>query len=88
MTGLSAEQTARLIGYDDAQTVVAASLKLLPVDPVDAATWLLRLHPAIEELVGAVSDTPTPAEIPASGAPLVEMFAQAHAVERMRLFHA
>lgn len=88
VTGLSAEQTARLIGYDDAQTVVAASLKLLPVDPADAATWLLKLHPDIEELVTAVSRMTTPAEIPAYGAPLVEVFAQAHAVERMRLFHA
>ena len=88
VTGLSAEQTVRLIGYDDAQTVVAASLKLLPVDPADAATWLLKLHPAIEALVTAVSRITTSAEIPAYGAPLVEVFAQAHAVERMRLFHA
>ncbi|MEV6416444.1 urease accessory UreF family protein [Kribbella sp. NPDC051718] len=88
VTNLSAEQTARLIGYDDAQTVVAASLKLLPVDPADAASWLLKLHPAIEELVTAVSQTTTPAGIPAYGAPLVDVFAQAHAVERMRLFHA
>ncbi|WP_343964370.1 urease accessory protein UreF [Kribbella koreensis] len=88
VTGLSAEQTARLVGYDDAQTVVAASLKLLPVDPADAASWLLKLHPAIEELVSAVSGTTTVAAIPAYGAPLVDVFAQAHAVERMRLFHA
>ena len=88
VTGLSAEQTARLIGYDDAQTVVAASLKLLPVDPADAASWLLNLHPDIEELVVAVSRMTTPVEIPAYGAPLVDLFAQAHAVERMRLFHA
>jgi urease accessory protein len=88
VTGLSAEQTARLVGYDDAQTVVAASLKLLPVDPADAAGWLLALHPHIEELVAAVSSMTTPAEIPAYGAPLVDVFAQAHAIERMRLFHA
>jgi urease accessory protein len=53
-----------------------------------AQSWLLKLHPAIEDLVAAVSGTMTPAEIPAYGAPLVDVFAQAHAVERMRLFHA
>ena len=39
-----AAQIARVVAYDDAQTVVAASLKLLPVDPVEAAGWVLALH--------------------------------------------
>jgi urease accessory protein len=85
---LSAEQTARLIGYDDAQSVVAASLKLLPVDPADAASWLAALHQPIEELIQAVAELSDPDDIPAYGAPLVDVFAQAHAAERMRLFHA
>jgi urease accessory protein len=85
---LTAEQTARLIGYDDAQTVVAASLKLLPVDPADAASWLNALHQPIEDLIQAVTKLKSPDDIPAYGAPLVDVFAQAHAAERMRLFHA
>ncbi|MDX6247113.1 MAG: urease accessory protein [Kribbellaceae bacterium] len=88
VTGLSAEQVARLVGYDDAQTVIAASLKLLPVDPAEAAGWLAALHAPIEELTSAVAGFTSPAEIPAYGAPLVDAFAQAHATERMRLFHA
>ena len=88
VTGLSAVQTARLLGYDDAQAVVAASLKLLPVDPADAACWLAALHPDIEELAASVAGLTSPADIPAYGAPLVDVFAQAHAIERMRLFHA
>lgn len=88
VTGLSAEQTARLIGYEDAQTVVAASLKLLPVDPAEAASWLIALHAEIEQLVGDVAYLTAPEDIPAYGAPLVDVFAQAHATERMRLFHA
>jgi urease accessory protein len=87
-TGLSAEQVARLVGYDDAQTVVSASLKLLPVDPAEAATWLAALHAPIEELTSAVADLTSPDQIPAYGAPLVDVFAQAHTTERMRLFHA
>jgi urease accessory protein len=88
VTGLSAEQVARSVGYDDAQTVVAASLKLLPVDPGEAATWLATLHAPIEELTSAVADLTSPDEIPAYGAPLIEAFAQAHTTERLRLFHA
>jgi urease accessory protein len=85
---LTAEQTARLIGYDDAQSVVAASLKLLPVDPAEAASWLAGLHQSIEDLIQAVAELTVPDDIPAYGAPLVDAFAQAHAAERMRLFHA
>ncbi len=32
--GLSAEQVARLVAYDDLQTIASAALKLLPLDPV------------------------------------------------------
>ncbi|ONI72058.1 urease accessory protein UreF [Kribbella sp. ALI-6-A] len=88
VTGLSAEQTARLVGYDDAQTVVAASLKLLPVDPAEAAGWLTALHPDIEDLVADVFGLTRPGDVPAYGAPLVDVFAQQHSIERMRLFHA
>jgi urease accessory protein len=77
-----------LVGYEDAQTVVAASLKLLPVDPAEAAAWLLGLHPVIEDLVADVCGATTPADVPAYGAPLIDVFGQSHAVERMRLFHA
>jgi urease accessory protein len=88
VTGLTAKQVARLVGYDDAQTVVAASLKLLPVDPAEAAGWLVALHSDIEQMVADVASLTSPDEVPACGAPLVDVFAQAHATERMRLFHA
>lgn len=88
VTGLSAEQVARLVAYDDAQTVVAASLKLLPVDPADAASWLAELHDDIERLVADVAPLTEIDKIPADGAPLIDVLAQNHANERMRLFHA
>jgi urease accessory protein len=88
VNGLSAEQVARLIAYDDVQTVVAASLKLLPVDPADAACWLAGLHDDIERLVTDVEPLTEIEKIPANGAPLIDLFAQNHATERMRLFHA
>ena len=88
VTGLSAAQVARVVGYDDAQTVVAAALKLLPVDPVEAASWVAGLHADLEDLVAAVSGVETADDIPADGAPLVDVLAQQHATQRMRLFHA
>jgi urease accessory protein len=88
VTGLSAEQVARIVAYDDVQSVVSASLKLLPVDPADAATWLAGLHEDIEELVADVAPLTDIEKIPANGAPLIDQFAQNHATERMRLFHA
>ncbi|MGW1341257.1 urease accessory protein UreF [Kribbella sp. NPDC002412] len=88
VTGLSAEQVARLVAYDDAQTVVSASLKLLPVDPADAAGWLAGLHDDIERLVTDVAPLTELEKLPADGAPLIDVLAQNHATERMRLFHA
>jgi urease accessory protein len=88
VTGLSAEQVARIVAYDDAQTVISASLKLLPVDPADAATWLAGLHDDIDRLVKDVAPLTRVDEIPADGAPLIDVFAHHHAIERMRLFHA
>ncbi|TDD21556.1 urease accessory protein UreF [Kribbella turkmenica] len=88
VTGLSAEQVARSVAHDDVQTVVSASLKLLPVDPADAASWLAGLHDDIERLVTDVASLTEIDKLPASGAPLLDVFAQNHADERMRLFHA
>ncbi|MEV4264653.1 urease accessory UreF family protein [Kribbella sp. NPDC049584] len=88
VTGMSAEQVARVSAYDDAQTVVSASLKLLPVDPAEAATWLAALHDDIEELVADVAPLTDVDKIPANAAPLIDIHAQNHATERMRLFHA
>ncbi len=88
VTGLSAEQTALMVGYDDVQTVVAAALKLLPVDPVEAAGWVVALHPQIEELAAELADLVEPERIPGAGAPLLDVFAELHATRGMRLFHA
>ncbi|MFF0268233.1 urease accessory protein UreF [Kribbella sp. NPDC004536] len=88
VNGLPAEQLARIVAYEDAQTVVSASLKLLPVDPADAASWLAGLDDDIERLVKDVAPLTEPNAIPADGAPLIDVFAHQHATERMRLFHA
>ncbi len=88
VTDLSAVQVVRIVAYDDAQTVTAAALKLLPVDPIDAATWLHEARHEIECVVGAVANLTDPGRIPAQGAPLVDIYAQRHSTEKARLFHA
>jgi urease accessory protein len=79
---------ARLVAYDDLQSVLAASLKLLPGDPVDATARLLALTPWIDELVEQVSGVTDPDDIPAWSAPLLEAWAEAHATAERRLFRA
>ena len=87
-SGLDAPRLARLVAYDDAQTVAAASLKLEPVDPADATAWVLAAGPDIDDLVREVETITHPDHIPAHGAPLMEQWAEHHARTTERLFSA
>jgi len=86
--GLSALQVARLVGYEDVQTVAAATLKLEPVDPVVATGWVVDAQPAVDALAHDVAHLTQPRAIPAHGAPLVEQWAETHARTTERLFSA
>ncbi len=88
LAGLAAAQLIRLIGYDDAQTVAAAALKLEPFDPVVATGWVMAAAPDIERMVGDLAASTTIDQMPASGAPLIEQWAQIHATTSQRLFRA
>jgi len=79
---------ARLVGYDDVQTVAAAALKLAPLDPAETTRWVLGALPEIERLAVAVAGLTDPEDIPASGAPQIEAWAEAHARQTRRLFSA
>jgi urease accessory protein len=86
--GLSSQQLVRLVGYDDVQTVVSASLKLSPGDPMEAAKWVFGLRDDIESMVPTCADLIDPQAIPAPSSPLIEAWAQAHASITRRLFSA
>jgi len=88
LAGLSGEQLVRVIGYDDAQTVAAATLKIEPLDPVVAAGWVMAAGVEIERMVGDLAHLTALAEIPAFGAPLIEQWAEIHSVTSQRLFRA
>jgi len=87
-SGLNPLMLARLVGYDDAQTVASAALKLLPLDPAEVASWVLGAFPAIDQMASEVAALIEPTAIPASGAPQIEAWAEAHAVAQRRLFNA
>lgn len=87
--GMREDQVARASLYDDVQTVTAAALKLLPVDPTDATAWLLASAPVLEAaVVDAVSVDDDPRALPAHTAPLVEQYALDHDVTTRRIFVA
>jgi urease accessory protein len=86
--GLDAEQTARLIGFEDVQSAIAAALKLEPFDPVLGAIWARAAGEQVEAMVGRVAGTLTTGEIPAYAAPQLEHWAQLHKISERRLFRA
>jgi len=86
--GLSPRSLARLVAYDDVQSVAAAALKLLPLDPVTATGWVHDALPAVARLAEELGDLHDPGRIPADAAPQIEAWAQAHAVTSRRLFSA
>lgn len=87
-TGLSPASLARLVGYDDVQTVTSAALKLLPLDPAAVTAWVYEALPVVGRLADEVAALTVPADIPASGAPVIEAWAEAHARTTRRLFSA
>ena len=86
--GIGAEALARLVAYDDVQTVCAAALKLLPLDPAVVTGGAADALPLVEEVVAATAGVADPADIPAVGVPQIEVWAQAHARTTRRLFRA
>ncbi|MCZ4498203.1 MAG: Urease accessory protein UreF-like protein [Marmoricola sp.] len=86
--GLSSRSVARLVAYDDVQTVAAAALKLLPMDPATAAGWVHDAFGSITALADELADLREPGQVPASAAPQIEVWAEVHAVTSRRLFSA
>lgn len=86
--GIDAPALVRLVAYDDAQTVIAAQLKLEPSDPRLGAAQVLAACAALDPEVGALAALTDPAQLPSSGAPLTEHWAEAQATLPRRLFRA
>lgn len=86
--GLSAAETARLVAFEDVQTVVSAALKLVPFDPSQGVRWSVAAGTEVEEMVQRVVPVRTVADLPAHSAPLIEQWGQRHRKTERRLFRA
>lgn len=86
MLGLTEEQSARASLYEDLQTVAAAALKLLPVDPADTMGWVLDLADQVEVAVTAAVGVVGPDDPPAYTAPQIEQFSLDHHHRTRRIF--
>jgi len=87
-SGLGPTSLARMVAYDDLQTVAAAALKLEPLDPTESTQWVFDLLPRIESLAIGLAPLTHPDDIPAVGAPQTEMWAELHTRATRRLFRA
>jgi urease accessory protein len=83
--GVSPPAAARLSLYDDAATVAAAAVKLLPLDAAVASGWLVALGGEIHALAATLEGGPG-AAVPSTSTPLLDRRALAHAGEERRLF--
>jgi urease accessory protein len=86
--GLDEEETARLIGFEEVQTVIAAAVKLQPFDPAVAVAWAVAAGREVEAMVTRVAHLRLTDEIPAYAAPQIEHWAELHTRTERRLFRA
>ena len=85
--GLTAQEVATIALYDDAATVSSAALKLLGLDPADAARWVAELAPEIDAAARAISADARPvADLQPPAAVGLELAAGVHANRRERFF--
>ena len=71
VAGLDGAQTARLIGFEEVQTVIAAAVKLQPFDPAVAVAWAVAAGHQVEAMVSRVGALTDVDEIPAYAAPQI-----------------
>ncbi|MFB8763987.1 urease accessory protein UreF [Nocardiopsis alba] len=86
--GSEEAEVARVSLYDDAQTVASAALKLAPVDPVDAAGWVLGAEGVISSVVAEALAVEGIDDLPARTAPQIEGWSLEHQVKTRRIFVA
>lgn len=86
--GLGPTSLARVVAYDDLQTIAAAALKLEPLDPAETTRWVFDLLPRIDRLAVSLAPLTHPDDIPAVGSPQTEVWAELHTRATRRLFRA
>jgi len=80
---------ARCVGYLAVTGPAAAAVRLLGLDPLAVNALVVALGPALERVVGQACTVGPIAQLPAAGAPMLDLMAQAHVRhhrEQVRLF--
>jgi urease accessory protein len=86
--GLEDAELARAYLYEDAASVTAAAVRLLPVDSAATARWLVEAAPLVDRLANeaAAASTERPQDLPGGFAPALELRSLAHAAREGRMF--
>lgn len=84
--GLSPAAAALVALHEDAATVAAAAVKLLPIDAAAASGWLAALAPEVERLAAEAAEPCQPGELPSAAAPLLDLRSLDHERHEARLF--
>lgn len=89
--GLDGRDAALVALHEDAASVAAAAVKLLPLDAGDASGWVAALAGELGELAVRAAGAATaaagdPADLPSLGVPLVELRSLTHGHDQGRLF--
>lgn len=87
-SGLGPTSLARMVAYDDLQTIAAAALKLEPLDPADTTRWVFDRLARLDSLAVSLAPLTHPDDIPAVGSPQTEVWAELHTHATRRLFRA
>ena len=90
--GLGPTDAAHCVAYETVSGPATAAVRLLSLDPFDATAVLARLAPELDAVArhAALAAAQAAVEgldaLPAASAPLLDIFAQAHAAWPVRLF--
>jgi urease accessory protein len=84
---LDDHELAQAYLYEDATTVTAAAVRLLPVDSALTSRWLVEAGPLIERLAETAANREDDLRLlPGGFAPAIELRSLAHAAREGRLF--
>lgn len=85
IAGEPPEEAARCVAYLAVSGPASAAVRLLGLDPFAVNAVLIHLEPALDAVVGTAVHTAVTEDLPAPGAPVLDLLAQAHVAHRGRL---
>ncbi|MFC9328992.1 urease accessory protein UreF [Kitasatospora sp. NPDC057015] len=87
--GLTPERAAAVAAYESVNGPATACVRLLGLDPYEVAAALARLGPQLDAVTAAAVEAaghPDLDRLPATSAPLLDLYAEQHSSWKVRLF--